>query len=310
MSEDYYKTLGVSKNASDSELKKAYRKLAMKFHPDHTKGNQAAEDKFKKISEAYAVLSDKEKRKHYDTYGSTDFKQRYSQEDIYRGFDFGDILKEFNFGTNMFGGKGKKGSSFSFNFGDSFNPHNPHAQHFRQQPPPVKGNDLVYELPLSLEEMIKDNNKEIFYKHNNNEERLTVKIPKGTIAGKKLRIPGKGSPSRTGGPPGDLIIQSKLIPHPVFGCEGTDLFIDQKIKLTEAILGSTVEIKTLEGNSLSVKVAPGTRHQTKMRLTGHGLPIMNTNKRGDIFVRIHVEMKKELTKQQIKLLKKLAETGM
>jgi len=307
MSEDYYKTLGVGKNASDSEIKKAYRKLAMKFHPDHTKGDKAAEDKFKQISEAYAVLSDTEKRKQYDTFGSAGFKQKYSQEDIFRGFDFGDMLKEFKFGSNIFGGKGKKGSSFSFNFGDPFNPH---AHHFRQQAAPEKGSDLVYELPLSLEEMLKDTNKTISYTHNGKTERLTVKIPKGMIAGKKLRIAGKGNPGMTGGPPGDLYIQSKLIPHPVYGCEGTDLFIDQTIKLTDALLGSTINIQTIDGNSLSVKIAPGTKHLTKMRLSGHGLPVMNTNSRGDIFVRIHVEMKKELSKQQIKLLKKLADTGM
>jgi len=305
MSDDYYKTLGVNKNASETEIKKAYRKLAMKFHPDHTKGDKVAEDKFKKISEAYAVLSDKDKRKQYDTFGSTGFKQKYTQEDIFRGFDFSDILKDFKFGSNMFGGKGRKGSSFSFNFGDQFNPH---AQHFRQ-PPPEKGSDLIYELPLSLEEMMKDTNKTISYSHNGNTERLTVKIPKGMIAGKKLRIAGKGNPGMTGGPPGDLYIQSKLIPHPVFGCEGTDLFIDQTVKLSDALLGTTINIQTVDGNSLGVKVAPGTKHQTKMRLSGHGLPIMNTNTRGDIFVRIHVEMKKDLTKQQIKLIKKLAETG-
>ncbi|ETR71672.1 MAG: curved DNA-binding protein [Candidatus Magnetoglobus multicellularis str. Araruama] len=308
MAEDYYKELGVNKNASDSDIKKAYRKLAMKYHPDHTKGDKTAEDKFKRISEAYAVLSDKEKRQLYDTYGSTDFKQRYTQEDIFKGFDFGDALKDFKFGTNFFGGKGRKGSNFSFNFGDQFDPH-VHS-HFRQQRPPKKGGDLIYELPLSLEEMLQDNNKTISYTHDGKTERLTVKIPKGMIAGKKLRIAGKGNPGVNGGPPGDLYIQSKLISHPIYGCEGTDLYIDQTIKTTEALLGTTVNVKTLDGNTLSVKVAPGTRHQTKMRLSGHGLPIMNSNKRGDIFVRIHVEVNKDLTKQQIKLLKKLADTGM
>ncbi len=98
MADDYYNILGISKSASDAEIKKAYRKLAMKYHPDKTKGNKELEDKFKKISEAYAVLSDPEKRKQYDTYGSADFQQRYSQEDIFRNFDLGDILKEFGFG--------------------------------------------------------------------------------------------------------------------------------------------------------------------------------------------------------------------
>jgi len=308
MSEDYYKTLGVNKTSTDTEIKKAYRKLAMKYHPDHTKGDKTAEEKFKKISEAYAVLSDKDKRKQYDTFGSTGFKQRYSQEDIFKGFDFGDILKEFGFGGgNIFGGRGRKGSSnFSFNFGDQFNPH---AQ-FKHQNVPAKGSDLVYELPLTLEEIFKDSNKTISFSHGGKNERLTVKIPKGMIAGKKLRIAGKGDPGVNGGPPGDLYIQSKLIPHPIFGCEGNDLFIDQTVKFTEALLGTTIKIQTLDGNSLNVKIAQGTKHLTKMRLSGHGLPVMNSNKRGDIFVRINIEMKKDLSKQQIKLLKKLAETGL
>ncbi|MBW2219842.1 MAG: DnaJ domain-containing protein, partial [Deltaproteobacteria bacterium] len=99
---DYYKILGVNKSASDGEIKKAYRKLAMKYHPDHTKGDKTAEEKFKKISEAYAVLSDKEKRKQYDTFGINGFQQRFSQEDIFSGFDFSDILKEFGFGGGRF----------------------------------------------------------------------------------------------------------------------------------------------------------------------------------------------------------------
>ena len=104
---DYYEVLGVSKSASADEIKKAYRKLALKYHPDKTKGDKALEDKFKKISEAYAVLSDKEKRREYDTFGSEGFRQRFSQEDIFRGFDFGDIFKEFGFGGSGFsGGRG------------------------------------------------------------------------------------------------------------------------------------------------------------------------------------------------------------
>ena len=114
MSEDYYKILGVQKNASEGEIKKAYRKLAMKYHPDHTKGDKGAEEKFKKISEAYAVLSDTEKRKEYDTFGSEGFRQRFSQEDIFRGFDFGDIFREFGFGGDNFSQFGGGGRRFSF----------------------------------------------------------------------------------------------------------------------------------------------------------------------------------------------------
>ena len=105
MSDDYYKLLGIGRNATEAEIKKAYRKLAMKYHPDHAKGDKGAEDKFKKISEAYAVLSDKEKRQEYDTFGSEGFRQKFSQEDIFRGFNVNDILKEFGFG-DAFGGTG------------------------------------------------------------------------------------------------------------------------------------------------------------------------------------------------------------
>jgi len=119
---DYYKTLNVNKNDSESEIKKAYRKLAMKYHPDRNKGDKSAEEMFKKISEAYAVLSDKEKREQYDTFGASGFSQRYSQEDIFKGFNFGDIFKEFGFNDNGFanifmGGSGGRGRRCGFSFG-------------------------------------------------------------------------------------------------------------------------------------------------------------------------------------------------
>ena len=152
--QDYYQILGVSKTASEAEIKKAYRKLAMKYHPDHTKGDKHAEEMFKKISEAYAVLSDKEKRQQYDTFGSAGFHQRYSQEDIFRNVDLGDILKEFGFGG--------KGMRFSFGggspFGSSFGGH-------QRRQAPVKGSDLVYELPLTLREVASGTSKTVTFQH-------------------------------------------------------------------------------------------------------------------------------------------------
>ena len=142
---DYYKILGLNKSASAEEIKKAYRKMAMKYHPDHTKGDKAAEEKFKQISEAYAVLSDKEKRKQYDTFGSSGFHQRYSQEDIFKGFDFADIFREFGFGGMNFSSGGRGGSRFSFG-GDPFGGR-------ARQAAQTKGSDLVYELPLTLQEV-------------------------------------------------------------------------------------------------------------------------------------------------------------
>ena len=303
MAMDYYKILGVNKNAPDNEIKKAYRKLAMKYHPDHTKGNKSDEEQFKKISEAYAVLSDKEKRKQYDTFGSTGFQQRYSQEDIFRTSNMSDILKEFGFGGfgGGFGGRRKKsGRSFaSFNMGDPFGSGNIQ-----------KGTDLVYELQLSIHEVAHGTSKTLTLNNSGRSETITIKIPKGMITGKKIRIPGKGEKSVFGGQPGDLFIKSRLIEDRVYGVEDYNLYINHEIKLTEAILGCKISVPALNGKNLDLKIPPGTKHQTKMRLPGQGLPFMNENKTGDLFVRIFVQIPKELNKQQKKLISKLADSGL
>ncbi|PLX52700.1 MAG: integrase, partial [Desulfobacteraceae bacterium] len=212
---DYYKILGVKKTASETEIKKAYRKLAMKYHPDHSKGDKSAEEKFKKISEAYAVLSDKEKRKQYDTFGSAGFQQRYSQEDIFRGSDFESILSELFGGSGRFGGGGR-GMRFSFDGGGPF------GSYQRQQQAHPKGSDLEYELPLTLEEVAAGTQKIVSFQHKGRSEKITVKIPKGMIFGKKLRIAGKGEPSPYGGPAGDLYIKPKVLDHPWHSFEPLD----------------------------------------------------------------------------------------
>ena len=162
---DYYEVLGVKKDSSAQEIKKAYRKMAMKYHPDRNKGNKEAEEQFKKISEAYAVLSDPEKRKQYDTYGDTGFQQRYSQEDIFRGFDLGDILKEFGLGGMGGGGfraSSGQGSPFETFFFQSGGPGGGRATyHSPGQQQAVKGSDLSYELAVSLEEMLTGSEKTI-----------------------------------------------------------------------------------------------------------------------------------------------------
>jgi curved DNA-binding protein len=305
MAEDYYKILGVDKNASDAEIKKAYRKLAMKYHPDHAKGDKASEDKFKKISEAYAVLSDKEKRKQYDQFGSEGFKQRYTQEDIFRGFDLGDILREFGFsGGNIFGRRGGGGARFSFGGGGA-----PFGD-FSDQRARSKGSDLVYELPLTVREVITGTSKTISFEHKGRTERLTVKIPKGMVDGKKLRLAGKGETSPYGGEPGDLYVQSKVIEDPMYSVQGQDLITHRSVKLTEAILGTNLAVPTPDGKDLSLKIPPGTRPGTKMRLSGHGLPTMKGDRRGDLYVQIQVEVPRKLTDEQKRLVEELAATGL
>jgi len=302
MAEDYYKLLGVNRNASEAEIKKAYRKLAMKYHPDHAKGDKAAEEKFKKISEAYAVLSDKDKRQEYDTFGSEGFRQRFSQEDIFRGFNINDILREFGFGGDVFGGEGR-GTRFSYGAGSPF------GGRGRQQPQSVKGSDIIYELPLTLREAAFGTNKTVTIQNQGLPERISVKIPKGMTAGKKLRLVGKGNPGPFGGPRGDLYIQAALIEDPVFGIEGPALVTHRDIKITEALLGATISVPTLEDKKFNLKIPAGTKSGTRLRLTGHGLPTMQGTKKGDLYVHIHIQVPQNLTREQRDLVEKLAATG-
>ena len=292
---DYYKELGVEKNASKEQIRKAYRKLALKYHPDHAQGDKAAEEKFKKISEAYAVLSDDEKRKQYDTFGTEGFRQRFSQEDIFRGFDMGDIFREFGFGG--------RGGRFSFNSGSPFGGASAGQQR-------VRGGDLEYELGLTVAEVAEGTRKTVSFQHGERKETITVKIPKGMIDGKRLRLAGKGEPSPYGGPAGDLYVKARILPDPIYTVEGVDLFVTREIKISEAILGTRLSIPVLGGKQVSLKIPPGTRHKTRMRLAGHGLPLMNSATRGDLFVHVHTIMPSELTSDQKKLIEQLSEAGL
>jgi curved DNA-binding protein len=299
---DYYKILGTTKNATDAEIKKKYRKLAMKYHPDQSKGDKAAEAKFKQISEAYAVLSDKEKRKQYDTFGSTDFQQRYSQEDIFREFDFGSVFREFGFGGGGPAGN-RGGTRFSFG-GDS-----PFGAHSRRTRAQTKGSDMIYELPVTLAEVYSGTEKTVSLQHGGQIEKVAVKIPPGMITGKKLRLAGKGEASPYGGPSGDLFIRTKLLADPVFRTEEFDLHIDREIKLTQALLGTEITVPTVDKREVSLSIPPGIRHKTKMRLANLGLPHTRGGGKGDLYVHILVPIPKDLSDTQRKLINELAETG-
>jgi curved DNA-binding protein len=307
---DYYETLGVKKDGSAQDIKKAYRKLAMKYHPDRNKGDKEAEEKFKKISEAYAVLSDPEKRKQYDTFGESGFQQRYSQEDIFSGFDLGDILKEFGLG-GMGGGfraSSGAGSPFEGFFHQSGGPGS--AYRTSARPQPVKGSDLTFEMAVSLNEILTGAEKKISLRKEGKVESVSVKVPKGIKGGQKLRLAGKGSPSPYGGPPGDLFLIINEQSHPVFTRDGNNLIIEQKIPFSQACLGSEVSVKSLEGKELKVKVPAGVQQQAKLRLKGHGLPSGPKGGRGDIHVKIAIDIPKKLTDEQKKLIKELSEKGL
>ncbi len=300
---DYYEILGVSKNASDEELKKAYRKLAMKYHPDRNTNKKEAEERFKELNEAYAVLSDKEKRKQYDTYGAEGFHQRFSQEDIFRGFDFEDIF------SNLFGGRGRRetryGGGGGFDFGDLFGGRGGFRDTGRA---PQKGQDLLYEWPISLEEAAFGGEKKVAIPKDGRTEEILVKIPPGIPSGKKLRVAGKGMDGRNGGPRGDLYLQISVKEHPFFVREGDDLIVEKEIAFSEAVLGTTIEVPTLEGTK-KVKIPPGTQCHTKMRLKGVGVPHFQGSGKGDEYVKVIVKVPKRVGERTRKLVEELAKEG-
>ena len=314
MADDYYKTLGVEKTAEPEAVKKAYRKLALKYHPDRNPNNREAEEKFKKISEAYAVLSDAEKRKQYDSFGSDQFSRRYSQEDIFRNFDLNEILRDFGFsgaGGNerVFRGAGRRGG-YTFRTGgdplrDLFGQGQP------QYEPPQKGEDLHYNLSITLEESVSGAEKKLALQQELEVHEISVRIPAGISTGKKLRLVGKGYPGIHGGPAGDLYLNITILPHPIFARDGSDIYIEKAVSFTQAVLGSSIEVPTIDGTIKRIKVPAGTQSGTKIRMKGYGVPGLkgSGSSKGDQFVKISIEVPRKINEKQLQLIKKLAEEG-
>lgn len=313
---EYYEILGVAKSATADEIKKAYRKMALKYHPDKNSGDKAAEEKFKEISEAYAVLSDPVKKQQYDTYGSTNFHQRYSQEDIFRNFDLNDILRQFGFGGVGGGGRHSTGYGHNMGSGVNFNSffgqggagmHNGCGGGCHQ---PEKGLDMTYQLTVTLDEVMHGAERSISLRKNGQPQQVSVKIPKGIEEGKKLRLKGKGGESRNGGPPGDLYLKVEIAEHEHFKREGDDLVLEKLMSFSDACLGGKVEVETLEGKKFSVTVPSGSVNGSRLRIRGHGLPAGPLGERGDLYVKLAVKVPAELNDEQRELVSRLREFGL
>ena len=319
---DYYEVLGVRKTAGEEEIKKAYRKLAMKHHPDRNPGNKQAEERFKEINEAYAVLSDKSKRQQYDQFGHSGFRQRFSQEDIFRGFDISDLFKDLGFSTNdvfsQIFGRGGQGTRvhygrvddlFGQRGGQAYDDTFPGETYQAPGPETQKGQDIQSELHISFEKAAMGGEKKVRYSRGGRIEEITVKIPAGIEDGKKLRLAGKGMEGRGGRPPGDLYLKVHVAEHPIFKREGSDIIVDQEIKISEALLGTTIEVPTLDGNK-RIKVPPGTQSLSRIRLKGFGLPRLSGGGKGDEYVRVLVRFPKILNERQTKLAEELKKEGL
>jgi curved DNA-binding protein len=297
-STDYYKALGVDKHASSEEIKKAFRKLAVKYHPDRNPNDKAAEDKFKEINEAYAVLSDPKKKEEYDTYGSSGFHKQYSQEDIFRGFDFGNVYRDMGAGggedifSRLFGGGfGRGGGRGGFRGG------------------PQRGGDLEMEVEIGFRDAAQGAEKQIAFRRGGQREELKIKIPAGVDNGSKIRIAGKGGQGEGGGPEGDLFLVIRVLPDQVFTRDGGDLFVDRAIPFSAACLGTTLDVPTLEGDK-RIKVPAGIQPGTKIRLKGCGIKPLTSNSKGDLYVKVAVHVPETLNAAQKKLVEELGKLGL
>jgi|Deesub1362A_J573_1020465.scaffolds.fasta_scaffold00131_76 molecular chaperone DnaJ len=353
---DYYEILGVPRNASKEEIKKAYRRLALKYHPDRNKSPDA-EEKFKEISEAYGVLSDDAKRAQYDRWGHAGIEGRYTAEDIFRSINFDDIFGDlgFDFGFD---------SIFDMFFG----------RRRSQRTGPRKGADLRTDIEITLEEAYRGVETTVTYPRLEKcgecngsgaepgtspitcpncggsgqtsytkrtpfghftsvstcgrcggkgtiiekpcreckgsgvvqrKRKVLVKIPPGVDEGSRLRIPGEGEVGENGGPPGDLYVVVHIKPHKFFIREGDDILCEIPITFSQAALGTTIEVPTLDGKA-KLKIPSGTQSGTIFRLRGKGMPSLKGYGRGDQHVRVIVKTPTKLTRKQRELFEELA----
>ncbi|MGG9962730.1 DnaJ C-terminal domain-containing protein [Ferruginibacter sp. SUN106] len=283
---DYYKILGVDKKASEEDIKKAYRKLARKLHPDLNPNDKDAHQKFQQINEANEVLSDAEKRKKYDQYGkdwqhADQFEQqaktssRYAGDNHFSGDDDSDFSSFFE---SMFGGSGRKSKA------------------------KFRGQDYNAELKLNLTDAMKTHQQTLTV----NGKNIRITIPAGIENGQIIKLKGYGAPGVNGGPSGDLYITFSIASHPRFKRSGNDLFTTENIDLYTALLGGETTIETLDGK-VKLKVNPETQSGTKIRLKGKGFPVYKKEgEAGDLYVTYEVKLPVNLTEEQKALFTQLS----
>lgn len=323
---DYYNLLGVNKNASDKDIKQAFRKMARKYHPDVNPGDKGAEEKFKQVSAAYEVLSDAEKRKKYDRFGeqwqnADQFSKARGGGTKYQNYGFGDMPRggsqsqNYNFG----------GDDLSSLFGDLFG-----GGRSKRQTRPRRGEDIESAVEVTLEEAFNGGSRLISMQNEEvcatckgsgriqnticsvcsgkgtvlQSKRIEVKIPAGVKTGSRIRVAGKGGEGQ-GGASGDLYLVITVKPHSVFERRGDDLYVNADVPLVTAMLGGEVKVPTLKGN-LSLKIPAETQNGSVFRLAGQGMPRLGKENRGDIKAKINVVLPSNLTEEEKELFQKLS----
>ncbi len=293
---DYYNILGVNKSATKDEIKKAYRKLAKKYHPDKTNGDSLLEEKFKEVAEAYEVLSHDENKKKYDELGANWKNQQQTGDS--GGFDYSQYYTntEGQGGHQTFEGDPEMFSEFFNNiFGGGYSGSGGRRQAKR------KGQNYLAEMEMTLEEAFHGGTRII----NLNGKKLRIKTKPGTKDKQKIKLSGKGSPGLNGGPPGDLFITIHVRPNSKFKRKGNNLYIELPLDMYTAVLGGKMEIPTLNGN-VHMTIPKGTQGGSTLRLKGKGMPVYGSNSQyGDLYVKTNVAIPNNLTAEEEKLFTKL-----
>ena len=306
---DYYKVLGVNRDASEKEIKKAFRRLARQYHPDANPNDPKAEERFKEINEAYEVLSDPEKRRKYDQLGAD--WQRWQQAGGPGNFDWsrwaawpGGQRVHVRYGTpedlrDLFGGASPFSDFFNTIFGGMGG--EPGREGFSYRTQPRRGQDYEHEVEITLQEVSTGTTRTLQI----GERHLEVKIPRGARTGTKVRIAGAGSPGVSGGQSADLYLRVKVLPDPRFDRQGDDLHTTVPVDLYTALLGGEVQVPTLEGQVM-LKIPPETQNGCVFRLREKGLPkLRQPDQRGDLYAKLEVRLPTKLSPRQKELVEEL-----
>ena len=320
---DYYATLGVGKTATEKEVKQAFRKLARKHHPDVNPGDKAAESKFKEINEAYEVLGDPPKRKKYDELGAN--WRAYEQAERTGGPN--PFAGQWN--VNVGGGQGGFRTMTQEEMEQMFGDQNPFSDFFttffgggfgggessarggaRGRSRSRQGRDVEHEIELSLEDAYHGTTRRLSLKHDGHTRTVDVRIPVGVGDGSRVRISGEGESGTGGAASGDLYLRVRLSPHPIFERKGRDLYVKVPLPVTTAVLGGEIEVPTIAGKAVRLRIPTVTQNGQVFRLKGYGMPAVNRNEdKGDAYARVEVQLPTQLSADERSHYEALAKLG-